>query len=225
MSKILIILSLILPALACDTPIATTTNYYLPDAKKMCGRYNVKCPKFLADVKLQGSGILSPGKLLDYKGRIRIKDPNCPTTDTSASGACLIPYISVAADRRYHNMGDIIQMPAMKGKKLKMPDGKYLIHPGFFIIHDTGGAISGRNRFDFFSGTMDLYDGINAFGYKGASDTAMYAEKNCSERKRFSKVKPGSREFALARQAIDQALVAMAKTQSSSSTQESSIAN
>lgn len=200
-----VLLFLAVQAWACNAPIASSTIYYTPDAKVQCGAYGRKCKKFVDDVKLQGSGILSPTKLLRYTGKEEARDPSCPTTK-GAAGVCLIPYISVAADARYWNMGDIVSMPGMKGKKVTLPDGKTFLHPGYFIVHDTGGAIKGSNRFDFYTGTLGAHHEDNSFGYKGEATTAMFSKKNCPERKRYSRLKPSHKEFSIARANIEKAI-------------------
>lgn len=184
-------------AQACLWPtIAETTTYYTPDAKKICGRYGLKCPEFVKTVKIQGSGKLNADEILRYTGKVDRQVPGCATV-TGAAGICLVPYISVAADSNYYNIGDIISMPAMKGQEVKAPDGSILIHPGFFIVHDVGGDVDGRQRFDFYTGPMGLRDENNSFGYKGAhSKTTLYAKEACDDRKKFSRIKPKDSEFA-----------------------------
>lgn len=65
-----------------------------------------------------------------------------------ASGWCLSPNFSVAADPKYHQPGDVIYVPSLAGTRL--PSGE--LHDGYFIVKDTGGAIKGPDRFDFFLG-------------------------------------------------------------------------
>lgn len=62
-------------------------------------------------------------------------------------GNCLTPCLSVAADRRYHTMGESLYFPNLKGT---MCNGKP--HDGFVRVDDVGGAIKGANRFDFYMG-------------------------------------------------------------------------
>ncbi len=49
-------------------------------------------------------------------------------------------------------MGDIIYMRSLADQEITLPSGRRVRHPGFLIVHDTGGAIKGPNRFDFFIG-------------------------------------------------------------------------
>jgi hypothetical protein len=191
-------------AFACTVPIATTTFYYTPDAKAICGRYYSKsqkpCPKFIADANMQGSGIQSPGLLYRYKQSPRELENGCRTTFGYA-GKCLIPYVSIAADPNYHNMGDYVSMPAMKGKKVTLFDGRVLTHPGYFRVDDTGGAIDGRTRFDFYTGSLGLGQKKNSFSDTSGTDFSMENKKICSVRKTYEIVK-SSQEKAYAKAAI-----------------------
>lgn len=202
----------IVQAYACKTPIATTSVYYLPDAKKICGAYGVRCTEFLKEVDMQGSGKITATKILRAPQIIKKKGKkiklsrkeetveNCSTT-RGASGKCQIPYVSVAADRRFYNMGDIISMPALKGKRMTLRNGKAFIHPGYLIVHDVGGAIDGSNRFDMFSDD-DLMNPNNAFGYKADEDLKLYHTKTCTDLKSFSRIKPTDAKFAAAMEEI-----------------------
>lgn len=198
-------------ALACKSPIATSTMYFTPSALKMCGKWyygkNQKvCPKFAAAAKMEGSGRYNPNEIYTYKREVipligRPGKPDCPTA-LGRADKCLITYVSVAADPRYHRMGDIISMPALKGKKLTLPDGTVFIHPGYLRIDDVGGAIKGANRFDFYSGNMDEFDEKNSFGHNGPKDISMAASSQCTSRKTFRNVTSSS-EKAKAKKAIE----------------------
>lgn len=61
---------------------------------------------------------------------------------------CMDPYRSVAADNHYHKTGTVLYFPALKG--LKLPDNS--VHDGYMVVRSTGGAIKGRDRFDFYTG-------------------------------------------------------------------------
>jgi 3D (Asp-Asp-Asp) domain-containing protein len=74
-------------------------------------------------------------------------------------GICLDPFYTVAADLRYHKPGEVIYVPALVGRKL--PNGES--HNGFLVVRDTGGAIRGPHRFDFFSGSLSWQDPANTF--------------------------------------------------------------
>jgi 3D (Asp-Asp-Asp) domain-containing protein len=192
--------------LACKVPVATSTMYFTPSALKMCKKwyYGKKakftesteyrstqkvCKEFKAEVEMQGSGRYNPKEILTYTNEVKIMQGgegaiDCATS-IGRSGKCLITYVSVAADARYHKMGDIISMPSFKGKKLTLPDGSIFVHPGYFRVDDVGGAIKGASRFDFYTGNMDLKDANNAFGVNGPKDARMEDKNFCAQRKSY----------------------------------------
>lgn len=195
----------------CAPNIATTSVYYTPDVSKICGKSN-PCKAFKKEVRMQGSGTLPGGKIYTHQGKTHTLTSSCDTT-IGSSGKCLIPFISVAADMRYYEPGDIIQMPSLKGKVINLPDGSKMIHPGYLIVQDTGGAIRGPNRFDFYMGSMGLRDARtgkinrdNSFGYAASKDTRMVDKSECSDSKSFTVVRRGSVSYETSLAAIDDAL-------------------
>ena len=77
---------------------------------------------------------------------VKVNQNRCPF-GYGARGLCLDPFYTIAADLTIHKLGDVIFVPSVKG--LKLPNGE--VHDGHFIVRDKGGAIKGRNRFDFFT--------------------------------------------------------------------------
>ena len=149
----------------CSSESLRSTTYYVPAERDFKKRSD-----FIAAVKIQGSGVRRDGRLQRYNGRVEKLRNGC-TTAIGASGRCLMPFFSIAGDtssRWGNHMGDIIFVPELKGKKVRLPNGRVIIHPGLFIIDDHGSAIRGKNRFDFFTGTMSPKDKNNAFtSYRG----------------------------------------------------------
>lgn len=183
------------PARSCAWNIARATNYFVPHVKDYCANGEV-CQSFRKEVRMQGSGTLFGNKVLRYTGKTEsLGDCN---TARGARGTCLTPYVSIAADPRYHRMGDIIEMPHMKGKQITLPDGSKFSHPGYFIVEDTGGAIKGANRFDFFTGSHSWKNPANIFGAKGPKDTQKSDKNVCAETNRFAKLSPAKAQVALA---------------------------
>lgn len=82
------------------------------------------------------------------------------------NSSCLDPYFTAAADLKYYKMGDVIFIPRMVGAE--MPNGE--IHDGYVIIRDSGGAIIGPNRFDFFTGFLDHKQKSNTLARLGFGD-------------------------------------------------------
>lgn len=66
---------------------------------------------------------------------------------------CMDPYFSVAADLSIYQLGDVIFIPLLQG--VVLPNGE--IHNGFVIVRDSGGAIKGYGRLDFFTGFAGLW--------------------------------------------------------------------
>lgn len=189
----------------CSASIATTSTYYTPSAKVICNS-NKPCGAFKEIVDIQGSGTLSKGKIYTFTGKT-VDIGECETS-LGKGNTCLIPYISVAADLNYHELGDIIEVPALKGKEIRLENGKIMKHPGYFIVDDRGAAshIRGPNRFDVYTGSHDQNDPKNAFGSDASSDLRMVDKKECGPSKAFNTVKTGSAKYKQSQQAINQSL-------------------
>ncbi|MBX3018090.1 MAG: hypothetical protein KF767_09385 [Bdellovibrionaceae bacterium] len=172
----------------------TATNYFLPRAEDFRCRDQDKitvrlggpkskatariCPSAKAEAVMQGSLQIVRGEqryIYRYNGSSERVNSGCATT-TGAAGVCLTPYIHVAADPRHHRMGDILRIPQLKGVLVPHPDGGLMPHPGYVIVADTGGAIKGENRFDFFIGEMAWDSPRNPFGPAGL---AMTDDRHC----------------------------------------------
>lgn len=195
------------------TLIASSTVYFVPHVDDYCPTED-PCEEFIEQVKLQGSGTLPGNKILTYTGEV-VSTGACETA-FGASGKCLKPYISVAADPLFYKMGDIIEMPAMKGVVLTLPNGKTMIHPGYFIVDDTGAAVRGRNRFDFFTGPYGMNDPANAFGSRSLKRLRFHDRSDRSPHKAFSLTRLGAVSY-------DTKLAAIEKSVKSASTKRTSV--
>jgi hypothetical protein len=190
----------------CRRGIATSTIYNVPTEDNMCPPRENRCQRFIEAVNLNGTGWLRNGQIL-RANRSRPESIGSCLTAVGAWGTCLTPYISIAADIRggHYQYGDIIEMPEMRGKPVTFPNGSVMSHPGFFRVEDTGSAIRGRNRFDFFTGTLRLDNPRNSFGQESAN-TDMHAKTECQDRKRFTKLHRGSQQYLAAFNQINQSL-------------------
>jgi membrane-bound lytic murein transglycosylase A len=182
--------------------------YFVPKQSDVCGnRSDEICAKFWKEVKMEGTGILNNGNLLRYNGKQEKSPANCDARKGFVMGAagCLIPFFSVAADPRVYPAGTIIYVEGMEGKMIKMPDGRTVRHPGYFIVQDVGSAIKGKGRFDFFTGTRGPNDAQNAFGFK--SPFSMTDKNKCD--KAFTVIPygrtGGTTSWAEAKRAIEEA--------------------
>jgi len=63
----------------------------------------------------------------------------------------LVPYRTMAVDPGTIPFGSVIYVPAARGRPIRLPNGEYRIHDGYFFAADRGGAIRG-NHVDVFSG-------------------------------------------------------------------------
>lgn len=137
---------------------------------------------------LQGSCFIEEqGKVKSFNYHSRIKGEyrfievslsKCPY-GFGVKGQCLDPYFSVAADLTYYSLGDVIFVPRLEGTVL--PNGE--VHDGYLIVRDTGTAIIGPQRFDFFTGFLNHLSPDNTFARMGFGDP-----KNKFEFKKVSEV-------------------------------------
>jgi len=68
------------------------------------------------------------------------------------SGFMLVPYRTIAVDRRVIPIGSVIYIPEARGQQITLPSGEQVVHDGYFYAADVGGAITGRH-IDVFLGS------------------------------------------------------------------------
>lgn len=126
-----------------DTGIYTRDGFYL-------GRF----PRaFVFELKLEGSGILRDGRIINYDGDcaygvgtcFRAVDPKEHPVGVGGQGRPLEPYRSVAIDPRLVPIGTPLYIPELRG--LRLASGG--LHDGCVRADDTGGGIKHR-KVDFF---------------------------------------------------------------------------
>lgn len=108
---------------------------------------------FVKALKMEGSGLLSDGRVINYNGRCKFGVGKCfdeldRSTHPYGRGAKLrplVPFKSVAVDPRLIPIGEPLYIPEFDG--LYMPDGS--VHDGCVRADDTGGGIKKR-KMDFF---------------------------------------------------------------------------
>lgn len=135
----------------------------------------VLCRNHIKNCMMQGSCAVIKDKkrlLLNYRLYSNheplfalLDQTECPY-GRGPKSVCLEPYYTVAADLRFHKLGDVIYVPELKG--ITLPNGE--IHDGFLIVRDTGGRIKGKNRFDFYTGFTAYSDPYNPFTIAGLQD-------------------------------------------------------
>lgn len=127
------------------------------------------CTRFYRILVMEGSAVLRNGATINYSGKASNGSYRFHLTGRCVYGEgigrdnCLLPYHTIAGDKKVHFVGEIIYIPAAKG--LELPDGS--IHSGYFVVRDTGGAFHdiGSSRVDLFVGLDPDYD--NAFQRAG----------------------------------------------------------
>lgn len=116
--------------------------------------------RFARALLMEGSGLLSDGRVLGYAGRCRFGFGYCftemnPLTHPYGRGAGyrpLIAFRSVAIDPELVPIGEPIYIPEFDG--MRLPSG--LIHDGCVRADDTGGNIK-KQKLDFFVVTYENF--------------------------------------------------------------------
>ncbi len=128
---------------------AKDTNLY----DKSCKLLATVAAKFAASLKLEGTGRLSDGRILNYDGSC-----NCPTSPCylvadaqhpwgyGVQGKALVPFRSFAVDKAEIPYGQKVYVPELDGVSVpgETPWGSF-VHDGCFSADDTGGAIVGKH--------------------------------------------------------------------------------
>lgn len=136
-------------AFADDMPVkcgslrsgTTVTHYFLPILKEF---KNYECKTLEGQCVYMKNGVETLYN--DGVGHQPRSQAKCKYGYGNRSN-CLTPCLSVAADRRFHNIGETLYFPNLKGT---ICNGKP--HDGIVRVDDVGGAIKGANRFDFYMG-------------------------------------------------------------------------
>src|SRR5581483_9869977 len=126
-----------------DTDIYTTRGYFI-------GRFP---SAFVYELKLEGSGILRDGRVLNFAGECNYGMGTCfktldPAEDPLGVGVQsrpLVPFRSIAVDPKMIPIGATVYVPELVG--IPMPDGT--THDGCLRADDMGGAIK-NGKIDFF---------------------------------------------------------------------------
>lgn len=119
---------------------------------------------FVDELRMEGSGWLSDGRVLNYAGRCKygvgtcfeVLEPERYPYGRGAHRRPLVPFRSVAVDRRLVPIGETLYVPEFDG--LRLPDGT--VHDGCLRADDTGGAIKKR-LIDFFVVDLENFLWVN----------------------------------------------------------------
>lgn len=82
----------------------------------------------------------------------------------------LSPYRTLATDTTYIKPGTALYIPKARGAKITLPNGRVIIHDGYFFAGDKGGAIKGAH--------VDVYIGVSKsasfFPWIGSSESRTF---------------------------------------------------
>ncbi len=128
---------------AYDTSIYTRSGFYIGSFPSA----------FVFELKLEGSGILRDGRILNYDGECDYGMGTCFKTlaldqhplGAGVQGRPLVPFRSIAVDPRFIPIGATVYVPELVG--VLLPDGTR--HDGCLRADDMGGAIK-EHKIDFF---------------------------------------------------------------------------
>ncbi len=109
--------------------------------------------KFAWHLRMEGSGVLSDGRVINYQGKCKFGYGTCFETmdmkthpfGRGAGQRPLVPFKSVAVDPRFIAIGEPVYVPEFDG--MRLPDGN--VHDGCVRADDTGGGIK-KKKMDFF---------------------------------------------------------------------------
>lgn len=156
-----------------DTEIYTRQGFPI-------GRY----PRtFVYELKLEGSGILRDGRVINYDGEcgygvgicFRQMDPAEHPLGMGGQARPLQPFRSVAVDPRYIPIGTPLYIRELVG--IRMPDGTE--HDGCVRADDTGGGIRKR-ELDFFVESYANYKYIADNLWNDTAVTPLIEEPRCA---------------------------------------------
>lgn len=117
-------------------------------------------PAYAFELKMEGSGVLRDGRVVNYDGRCAYGIGTCYQTldvrehplGKGGQGRALVPFRSVAVDPRFVPLGTPLYLPELSG--MLLPDGTR--HDGCVRADDTGGNIKKR-ELDFFVESYAYY--------------------------------------------------------------------
>ena len=96
---------------------------------------------FMKAVRLEGSGLYM-GVVLNFTGKKWVfQNPNKYPFGRTASGRAVVPWYTIAVDRKALKFRAWYRIPELEG--FKLPGGE--VHNGIVRALDTGGAIRGRH--------------------------------------------------------------------------------
>lgn len=134
---------------------------------------------FAAQIKMQGTGRLRDGRLINVAGACSCGGmcfhflPAGIKWGTGSSGLPLSPFRMVAVDPELIKMGSLLYVPELDGLRMpgRPPAGGF-IHDGCVVAADVGGAIKGK-QLDLFVARRAYYVGLARRGSSHAWATSV----------------------------------------------------
>lgn len=126
----------------------------------------LSCPRFVTDLSMEGTGETWDHRLLNWDARVRGRacfvevDRDAYPYGVGVQGYALVPFRSLAVDRRYLPIGHTVEMAELAG--MPLPGGG--VHDGCFVSVDGGGAIVGHH-IDLFVPSADAWRDLGRAGY------------------------------------------------------------
>jgi 3D (Asp-Asp-Asp) domain-containing protein len=162
--------------LASIAPAApASTTLWQTDGRGTCTAIADVTPDFAQQLRIQGTGKLADGRVLNIWGACPCDRSPCfkvtPTAwGTGGSGRQLQPFRSVAVDPRVVKLGTRLYVPLLDGKRMpgRRPWGGF-VHDGCVRADDVGGGIKGT-QLDLFVGRRGWFLGITK--HEGAHEWA-----------------------------------------------------
>jgi 3D (Asp-Asp-Asp) domain-containing protein len=123
-------------------------------------------PEFATQLRIQGTGKLRDGRVLNIWGHCACDRTPCYRVTenqwgSSGSGRPLQPFRTVAVDPKVVPLGSLLYVPLLEGRTMpgRAPWGGY-VHDGCVVADDTGGHIDGK-RIDLFVGRKGYNLGLS----------------------------------------------------------------
>lgn len=158
-----------LASTSTSLPVATGPEL-VPVFDKRCKELAQVTPRFLAQMRMQGTGKLRDGRTLNIWG-----DCECPRTPCyrevegvrwgyAGNGRALSPFRTVAVDPRKIKLGSLLYVAELDGRTMpgRAPWGGF-VHDGCVVADDTGGGVKGH-QLDLFVGRRAYYKGLGRRG-------------------------------------------------------------
>jgi 3D (Asp-Asp-Asp) domain-containing protein len=158
------------PADGGATLAASAGPEQVPVYDKRCRELATVTPRFLAQMRMQGTGKLRDGRTLNIWGACE-----CPRTPCyrevegvrwgyAGNGRALSPFRTVAVDPRKIKLGSLLYVAELDGRTMpgRAPWGGF-VHDGCVVADDTGGGVKGH-QLDLFVGRRAYYKGLGRRG-------------------------------------------------------------